>query len=65
MVINRGLNILDIANSDLINGLSNIAQFYNIYQSTKAGTYTKLNNVLSQILEELKDINSKMKEVRI
>ena len=65
MVINRGLNILDIANSDLINGLSNIAQFYNIYQNTKAGTYVKLNNVLSQILEELKDINSKMKEVRI
>lgn len=65
MIINKGLNILDIANSDLINGLSNIAQFYNIYQSTKAGTYAKLNNVLSQILEELKDINSKMKEVRI
>lgn len=84
MVINRGLNILDIANSDLINGLSNIAQFYNIYQSTKAGTYAKLNNdivsqtatiendldvqtqyILSKTLEELKDINSKMKEVRI
>lgn len=49
MVINRGLNILDIANSDLINGLSNIAQFYNIYQSTKAGTYAKLNNdIVSQ-----------------
>ena len=50
MVINRGLNILDIANSDLINGLSNIDDIY---------------NALSQILEELKDINSKMKEVRI
>lgn len=49
MVINRGLNILDIVNSDLINGLSNIAQFYNIYQSTKAGTYAKLNNdIVSQ-----------------
>ena len=49
MIINKSINILDIANSDFINGLSNIAQFYNIYQSTKAGTYAKLNNdIVSQ-----------------
>lgn len=48
MVINNksNINILDIANSDLVNALSNIAQFYNIYQSTKAGTYAQLNHDL-------------------
>ena len=48
MQIDKGqnLNILDIANSDLVNALSNIAQFYNIYQSTKAGTYAQLNHDL-------------------
>lgn len=46
MIINSINNILDIANSDFINGLSNIAQFYNIYQSTKAGTYAQLNHDL-------------------
>lgn len=58
---NKNINILDIANSDLINALSNIAQFYNIYQSTKAGTYAQLNHDLdlqTSVIESQLDIQT-------
>lgn len=44
MIINSINNILDFANSNFISGLANISQFYNVYQSTKAGTYSQLNH---------------------
>lgn len=46
MIINSINTILDFANSDFVSGLANISQFYNIYQSTKAGTYAQLNHEL-------------------
>lgn len=44
MIINSVNAILDFANSDFVSGLANLSQFYNIYQSTKAGTYAQLNH---------------------
>ena len=47
MIIN--LNYLsDFANSDFINGLANISQFYNIYQSTKAANYAEMVSELQK-----------------
>lgn len=46
-------SIIDILNSDLINGISNLSQFYNIYQSTKAGTYAQMNHDLSLQTNEI------------
>lgn len=48
MIIN---DVAEIANSDLISGLANISQFYNIYQSTKAANY-------SQMISELQKQNA-------
>ena len=48
MIINSIYTILDFANSDFISGLANLSQFYNIYQSTKAGTYAQLNHDVNQ-----------------
>lgn len=48
MIISPIYTILDFANSDLVTGIANISQFYNIYQSTKAGTYAQLNHDLDE-----------------
>lgn len=45
--------IVEILNSDLINGAVNLSQFYNIYQSTKAGTYSQMNHDLSLQTNEI------------
>lgn len=52
-------SIVDFLNSDLVNGLSNLSQFYNIYQSTKAGTYAQMNNDLAK---QTNEIESKLDE---
>jgi hypothetical protein len=55
MVINNINDILDFANSNLVSGLANISQFYNVYQSTKAGTYAQLNNDLASQTSEIEN----------
>lgn len=37
-------DLMSFLNSDLVSGLANVSQFYNVYQSTKAGTYAQLNH---------------------
>jgi uncharacterized protein YdcH (DUF465 family) len=44
-------SLAEIANSNLVSGIANISQFYNIYQSTKAANY-------SQIVSELQNQNA-------
>ena len=34
-------NIFNFLNSDLVSGVANAAQFYNVYQSTRAGNYAE------------------------
>lgn len=51
MVIDN--NLTAFLNSDLISGLANASQFYNIYQSTKAGTYAQMNNDLHKQTAEI------------
>ena len=64
MIISPIYTILDFANSDLVTGIANISQFYNIYQSTKAGTYAQLNHDLdgqtSKIEQALQDYTQKI-----
>lgn len=64
MIISPIHTILDFANSDLVTGIANISQFYNIYQSTKAGTYAQLNHDLdgqtSKIEQALQDYTQKI-----
>lgn len=48
-------NIFGFLNSDIISGLANVSQFYNIYQSTKAGTYAQLNNDLQKQTQEIEN----------
>lgn len=52
-MIIQNSNLFALLNSDIVNGLANASQFYNIYQSTKAGTYAQLNNELQNQTREL------------
>lgn len=47
MIINLD-SLSSMANSDLISGLANISQFYNIYQSTKAANYAEMVSELQK-----------------
>lgn len=38
----------DFLNSDLINALANVSQFYNVYQSTKAANYSQMISELQR-----------------
>lgn len=53
MVINDFSSIVEFLNSDLVSGIANASQFYNIYQSTKAGTYAQLNHDLDKQTHEI------------
>lgn len=66
MIINSLDKIISISNSDLVNGLANISQFINIYQSSKSATYSQLateiinqNNILENSID---DKNNKLLE---
>lgn len=48
-------NIFNFLNSDIVSGLANASQFYNVYQSTKAGTYAQLNNDLQRQTQEIEN----------
>ena len=41
-------NLVGIGNSEIVNSLSNIAQFYNIYQSTKSANYAQMVSELQK-----------------
>lgn len=63
MVIQNS-NLFAFLNSDIVNGLANASQFYNIYQSTKAGTYAQLNNELQNQTKELESkLDSQTSEI--
>lgn len=65
MIINTPVDaILDFANSDFVSGLANLSQFYNIYQSTKAGTYAQLNHdIVSQTSKIENDLDRQTNEI--
>lgn len=64
MIINSMNGILDFANSDLVAGLANISQFYNIYQSTKAGTYAQLNHDMDKQTDILeRDLDKQTQQI--
>lgn len=48
--------IFEFLNTDFVNALSNLAQFYNIYQSTKSANY-------SEMVSELQRQNSHIDKV--
>lgn len=46
-------NLFSFLNGDFVSGLANASQFYNIYQSTKAGTYAQMNNELNKQTDKI------------
>lgn len=74
MIINGLNSILSISNSNLINGLSNISQFINVYQSTKSATYAQLateiinqNDVLEHTIDKKNNdlLSTLLEEIKV
>lgn len=45
-------SIFNFLNSDLVSGLANASQFYNVYQSTRAGNYSEYVADLHETTQE-------------